>query len=167
MACILSHKERDHSFLVFSLYFCPNKCFFHHKYATKKRFYKEFALQWYFVATLWINEVGGACKMNIKMALKSRSSILDLDHVTLSSGIFFLLGCLMKSFLRQPSGIRIYLYFGRKHTPKSHKFNFLSNFTCGNGSLVVPWSAIWVVFTLVVWLRRCLCAHIIYQIKYT
>ena len=35
--------------------------------------------------------------MNIKMALKSRSSILDLDHVKLSLGIFSLLGCLMES----------------------------------------------------------------------
>ena len=38
---------------------------------------------------------------------------------------------------------RIYLYFGQKHTPKSRTFNVLSNFTCGNGSLVVPWSGIY------------------------
>ena len=32
----------------------------------------KFALQWSFVATLWINEVRGTCKMNIEMALKKR-----------------------------------------------------------------------------------------------
>ena len=42
--------------------------------------------------------------MNIEMALKSRSYILDLDHVKLSLRIFFLLGCLMESFLHQLSG---------------------------------------------------------------
>ena len=30
-----------------------------------------------------------------------------------------------------------------KHTPKSRKFNVLPNFTCGKGSLVVPWSAMY------------------------
>ena len=42
--------------------------------------------------------------MNIQMALKSRSYILDLDHVRLSLGIFFLLGCLIESFLYPLSG---------------------------------------------------------------
>ena len=42
--------------------------------------------------------------MNIEMALKSRSYILDLDHVQLSLKTFFLLGCLMESFLHQLSG---------------------------------------------------------------
>ena len=39
--------------------------------------------------------------MNIEMALKSRSYILDLDHVKLSLGIFFCLSCLIKSFVHQ------------------------------------------------------------------
>ena len=39
--------------------------------------------------------------MNMEMALKSRSFILDLDHVKLSLGIFILLGCLMESLLLQ------------------------------------------------------------------
>ena len=73
------------------------------------------------------------------MALKSRSYILDLDHAKLSLGIFFLLGCFMESLLHQLSGYTF--IFVKKHT-KSQKFNVLPNFTCGNGSLVVPWSAI-------------------------
>ena len=84
-------------------YLCPNKCFLHHKYA-KKGFYKAFALQRSFVVILWINEVGGTCKMNIEMALKSRSYILDLDRVKLSLGIFFFLSCLMESFFHQLLG---------------------------------------------------------------
>ena len=35
----------------------------------KKGFYEEFARQWSFVAILWINEVGGTCKMNIQIAV--------------------------------------------------------------------------------------------------
>ena len=42
--------------------------------------------------------------MNIEMALKSRSYILDVDHVKLFLGIFFLLGCFMESLLHQLSG---------------------------------------------------------------
>ena len=42
--------------------------------------------------------------MNIEMALKSRSYILDLDHVKLSLGICFLLGCFMESLLHKLSG---------------------------------------------------------------
>ena len=42
--------------------------------------------------------------MNIEMALKSRSYILDLDHVRLSFGIFFFLSCLMEIFSYQLSG---------------------------------------------------------------
>ena len=38
------------------------------------------------------------------MALKSRSYILDLDHVKLSSGIFFFLSCLIESIFHQLSG---------------------------------------------------------------
>ena len=36
--------------------------------------------------------------MNIEMALKSRSYILDLDRIKLSFWIFFFLSCLMESF---------------------------------------------------------------------
>ena len=78
--------------------------------------------------------------MNIEMALKSRNYILDLDFVKLSLEIFFLLGCLMETLLHQLSGYTF--IFVKKNTPKSLKFNVLPNFTCGNGSLVVPWSAI-------------------------
>ena len=42
--------------------------------------------------------------MNIEMALKSRSYILDLDRVRLSFGIFFFLSCLMERFFYQLSG---------------------------------------------------------------
>ena len=38
------------------------------------------------------------------MALKSRSYILDLDHVKLSLGIFFFPSCLIESLLHQLSG---------------------------------------------------------------
>ena len=69
--------------------------------------------------------------MNIKMALKSRSYLLDLDCVKLSLGIFFL-SCLMKSSFHQILGSTF--IFCQKHTPKSCKFNVLPNYTCGNGS---------------------------------
>ena len=42
--------------------------------------------------------------MNIEMALKSRSYILDLDHVKSSLGIFFFLSCLIESIFHQHSG---------------------------------------------------------------
>ena len=42
--------------------------------------------------------------MNIEMALKSRSYILDFDLVKLSLGSFYFLSCLMKSFFYQLSG---------------------------------------------------------------
>ena len=70
--------------------------------------------------------------MNIEMALKSRSYILDLDHVKMSLGIFFFLSCLIESIFHQLSG------FCEKHTPKSRKFNVFPNFTCGNDSFLVP-----------------------------
>ena len=38
---------------------------------------------------------------------------------------------------------RIYLHFGQKQTPKSRKLSVAHNFSCGNGSLIVPWSAIY------------------------
>ena len=79
--------------------------------------------------------------MNIEMALKSRSYILDLDHVKLSLGFFFT-GLFNGEFFIP--AFRIYLYFCQKHTPKSRKFNVLPNFTLRNGSLVVPWSAIYI-----------------------
>ena len=82
-------------------YLWPSKCFLRHKYA-KKGFYKEFALQWSFNALLWINE--GTFKMNIEMALKRRSYILDLDRVKLCLEMFFFLSCLMGGFLHQLLG---------------------------------------------------------------
>ena len=42
--------------------------------------------------------------MNIEMALKSRSYILDLDFVKLSLGIEFFLSCLRDRFFFQLSG---------------------------------------------------------------
>ena len=78
--------------------------------------------------------------MNIEMALKSRSYILDLDHMKLSFGIFFLLGCLIESLLHRLSGCTFIFV---KNTHKSHKLNISSNFTFGNTSLVVSWSAIY------------------------
>ena len=42
--------------------------------------------------------------MNIEMALKSRSYILDLDHVKLSLGILFFLSCLIEGICHQLSG---------------------------------------------------------------
>ena len=43
-------------------------------------------------------KLGGTCKMNIQMALNSRSYIFFyLDHVSMSLGIFFLLSCLIES----------------------------------------------------------------------
>ena len=104
----------------------------------KKGFYKEFALQRSFVVILWINEVGGTCKMNIEMALKSSRYILDLDRVKLSLEIYFSELFNGEFFLL---AFRICLYCCQKHTPKSCKFNVLPNFTCGKGSLDVPWSA--------------------------
>ena len=95
-------------------YPCPNKRFLHHKYANKG-FYKEFALQRSFVVILWIDEVGGTCKMNIEMALKSRSYILDLDRVKLSLWIFFL-SCLMEKFFTTFQNLP--LYFSKNHTNK-------------------------------------------------
>ena len=42
--------------------------------------------------------------MNIEMALKSRSYIIDLDRVRLSFGIFLFLSSLMERFFYQLSG---------------------------------------------------------------
>ena len=42
--------------------------------------------------------------MNIEIALKSRSYILDLDHVKLYLGIFFFLSCLIESISHQLKG---------------------------------------------------------------
>ena len=42
--------------------------------------------------------------MNIEMALKSGSYILDLNHVKSSLGIFFLLSCLIEMIFHQLSG---------------------------------------------------------------
>ena len=55
-------------------------------------------------AALWINEVGVTCKMNIEMALKSRSYILDLYHVKLSLWLVFFPSCFIETFFPQLSG---------------------------------------------------------------
>ena len=75
--------------------------------------------------------------MNIEMALISNSYILDLNHVKLSLRIFFLLAVQWRA-----------LFLSKTHTPKSRKFDVLPNFTCVNGSLLVPWSAIYFLFTV-------------------
>ena len=77
------------------------------------------------------------------MVLKWRSYISNLDHVKLSLGFFFLLGCIIENLLHKLSW---YTFFCQKHTPKSIKFNVSPNFTSGNRSLVVPWSTIYVLF---------------------
>ena len=102
MTYILSLYESDQIILVFA-YLCLTKCFLHHKYA-KKGFYKELALQWSFVAILWIIEVGGTCKTNIQMALKKEVIFINFDHVNLSLEIIFILSCLMEILLHQLSG---------------------------------------------------------------
>ena len=53
--------------------------------------------------------------MNIEMALKSKTHILDLDNVKLSLGIFFT--GLFNGELITPA-FSIYIYFDQKHTPK-------------------------------------------------
>ena len=55
--------------------------------------------------------------MNIEMALKSRSYILDLDRVKLSLGIFFFLSCLKKSFFCTRFK-DLPLIFSKTHTKK-------------------------------------------------
>ena len=61
--------------------------------------------------------------MNLEMALKSRSYILDFLFSELFNGEFF------------SPAFRIYLYYCQKHTPKICKFIVLPNLTCGTGSL--------------------------------
>ena len=72
--------------------------------------------------------------MNIEMALKSSSYILDLDRFKLFLEIFFFLSCLMESFFYQLSGSTFIL--SKTHTKKCN-FNVSPNFTCGKGALVV------------------------------
>ena len=52
--------------------------------------------------------------MNIEMALKSRSYILDLDHVKLSLGLFFL-SCLIERFFHQFLGSTFILVKNTHH----------------------------------------------------
>ena len=56
--------------------------------------------------------------MNIEIALKSGSYILDLDCVKLSLGIFFFLSCLTESFFLHLSGSTI--IFVKKHQKASN-----------------------------------------------
>ena len=78
--------------------------------------------------------------MNIEMALKSKSYILDLDRFKLSLGNFFFLSCSMESFFAP--AFRIYFFSSSKTHTKSRKFNVWPTFTCGTDSCVVPWRAI-------------------------
>ena len=48
--------------------------------------------------------------MNIEMALKSRSYILDLDRVKFSLGNLVFLSCLMESFFYQLSGSTFFFW---------------------------------------------------------
>ena len=56
---------------------CPNEGFLHHEYANTG-FYKEFAVQWSFVAIVWIHKIGGTYMQN--KALKSRSIFFIMWH---------------------------------------------------------------------------------------
>ena len=70
--------------------------------------------------------------MNIEMALKSRSYILDLDHVKLSE-----FSELFNRDYFTPAFRTYFYFFVKNHTPKRHKFNVLPNFTCGKESCLV------------------------------
>ena len=70
--------------------------------------------------------------------------LVDLDHMNLSFEIFFIQSCLMQSLLPQLSGSTFIL---SKINTKSRKLGIVPNFNCGNGSLVVPKSAIQVLLT--------------------
>ena len=59
-------------------------------------------------------DVGGTGKINIEMALKSRSYILDLDRVKLSMGIFFFLSCLMEIVFTSFQDLPLFL--SKRHT---------------------------------------------------
>ena len=74
--------------------------------------------------------------MNIEMALKSRSYILDLDRVRLSVGIFFFLSCLMERIFHHLSGSTF--IFVKNTNQKSRKFHVWPIFTCSTDSCVVP-----------------------------
>ena len=60
--------------------------------------------------------------MNTEMALKSRSYVLDLDHVKLSLGIFFFLSCLIESIFHQLSGSAFILVKNTHQKPQILRF---------------------------------------------
>ena len=62
--------------------------------------------------------------MNIEMALKSGSYILDLDHAKLSLGIFFFLSCLIKSIFHQHSGSN-FIFVKNTHQQAANLMYFL------------------------------------------
>ena len=64
--------------------------------------------------------------MNIEMALKSRSYILDLDHVKLSLGIFFFLICLIGSIFHQLSGFTFIFVKNRQQKAANFMFCLIS-----------------------------------------
>ena len=57
--------------------------------------------------------------MNIEMALKPRSYILDLDHFKLSLGIFSFLSCLIESIFHQLSG-STFIFVKNTHQKAAH-----------------------------------------------
>ena len=92
-------------------------------------------------------EVGGIFKTNIEMALTSGRYINDLDHVTLSFGFFSSHSEQFNGKVITPA-FRVYLHSCQKHTPKSRKLSVAHNLSCWNGPLVVPWSAIYSVYSV-------------------
>ena len=84
-----------------------------------KWFLNKFTLHGLSVAIFWIIEVGVTFKMNILIALKSKSYILDLDHVKSSLGIFFFLSCLIESIFHQLSGSTFIFVKNTHQNPES------------------------------------------------
>ena len=71
--------------------------------------------------------------MNIQMALKSRSFILDLDHMKPSLVIFFFLSGLMESFLHQLS-VSTFIFVKNTHQ-KSANLMFCLILPVAKGSI--------------------------------
>ena len=84
----LSHQESVQISLYIA-HICPTEFFLQQVYANKW-FYKEFSLLGLSVPILLINEVGGTCKRDIKIAPKSAGKISDLDCRKLSLKTFWL-----------------------------------------------------------------------------
>ena len=74
--------------------------------------------------------------MNLETVLKSRSYVLDLDHVKLSLGISFFWSSLIESIFHQLS-VSTFI-FGKNTDQKAAKLNVLPNINCGKDSCLVP-----------------------------